>query len=112
MAFFEAVWQALGDLPLVAEDLGTITPEVDQLRRGAGLPGMRVLQFAFGDDTRNPHLPHNYAQDIIVYTGTHDNDTSAGWYAALDKGTQRYLLAYLGRDNDSAVVRDLIRLAY
>lgn len=112
MAFFEAVRQALGDLPLVAEDLGTITPEVDQLRRGAGLPGMRVLQFAFGDDARNPHLPHNYAQDIIVYTGTHDNDTTAGWYAALDKGTQRYLLAYLGRDNDSAVVRDLIRLAY
>lgn len=111
MAFFEAVWQALGDLPLVAEDLGTITPEVDRLRRAAGLPGMRVLQFAFGSDARNPHLPHNYAQDIIVYTGTHDNDTTAGWYATLDDSTRRYLHAYLGRGVDD-IVRELIRLAY
>src|SRR5205823_6411081 len=66
---FRAVEAALGRLPLVAEDLGIITPEVNALRRELGVPGMRVLQFAFGDDARNPYLPHNYERDTVVYTG-------------------------------------------
>jgi 4-alpha-glucanotransferase len=77
---FAAVAKELGPLPLIAEDLGLITPEVDALRESLGLPGMRVLQFAFGDDERNPHLPANYDENTVAYTGTHDNDTALGWY--------------------------------
>jgi 4-alpha-glucanotransferase len=77
---FAAVAKELGPLPLIAEDLGLITPEVDALRESLGLPGMRVLQFAFGDDERNPHLPANYEENTVAYTGTHDNDTAMGWY--------------------------------
>ena len=77
---FAAVAKELGPLPLIAEDLGIITPEVDALREELGMPGMRVLQFAFGDDDENPHLPANYEANTVAYTGTHDNDTSLGWY--------------------------------
>jgi 4-alpha-glucanotransferase len=77
---FAAVARELGPLPLIAEDLGIITPEVDALREELGMPGMRVLQFAFGDDDENPHLPANYEPNTVAYTGTHDNDTSLGWY--------------------------------
>ena len=77
---FAAVAEELGPLPLIAEDLGVITPEVDALRESLGMPGIRVLQFAFGDDERNPHLPANYEANTVAYTGTHDNDTSLGWY--------------------------------
>lgn len=81
-AFFEALRGAFGSLPLIAEDLGIITKEVETLRDDLGLPGMRVLQFAFGgDDPTNPHLPANYVPNSVAYTGTHDNDTSLGWYA-------------------------------
>jgi 4-alpha-glucanotransferase len=79
-AFFEKVHAVLGDLPIVAEDLGLITPQVRALRERFGLPGMRVLQFGFGGDLRtNEHCPHNYTRDCVVYTGTHDNNTSVGW---------------------------------
>jgi 4-alpha-glucanotransferase len=77
---FEALKQALGDLPLIAEDLGTITPDVHALRDKLRLPGMRVLQFAFGGSSDNTHLPHNYVHSAVVYTGTHDNDTVVGWF--------------------------------
>ncbi|HEX8693780.1 MAG TPA: 4-alpha-glucanotransferase [Longimicrobium sp.] len=78
---FRALERELGPLPLIAEDLGIITPEVDTLREELGLPGMRVLQFAFGgDDPENPHLPANYPAATVAYTGTHDNDTAAGWF--------------------------------
>ena len=79
---FKALRDALGDPPVIAEDLGTITPDVHRLRDELGLPGMRVLQFAFGGDPDDTHLPHNYTRDSVVYTGTHDNDTTAGWFAA------------------------------
>ncbi|WP_420125986.1 4-alpha-glucanotransferase [Longimicrobium sp.] len=79
---FDAVRRELGGLPLIAEDLGIITEEVEALRDDLELPGMRVLQFAFGgDDPRNPHLPSNYVHNAVAYTGTHDNDTALGWYA-------------------------------
>jgi 4-alpha-glucanotransferase len=78
--FFETLYKELGDLPIVAEDLGLITPEVRALREHFGLPGMRVLQFGFGGDSRtNEHCPHNYPRNCVVYTGTHDNNTTVGW---------------------------------
>ena len=83
---FDAVRRELGALPLVAEDLGLITEEVEALRDDLDLPGMRVLQFAFGgDDPQNPHLPRNYVHNAVAYTGTHDNDTCLGWYADADR---------------------------
>jgi 4-alpha-glucanotransferase len=82
---FDALRAALGDLPLVAEDLGIITPGVEALRDELGLPGMRVLQFAFEGDPDNPHLPENYPLRVVGYTGTHDNDTSAGWWSAANE---------------------------
>lgn len=79
---FAAVKRALGDMPIIAEDLGIITPEVEALRDDFNFPGMKILQFAFGDDARNAYLPHNYTQNSVVYTGTHDNDTLVGWLTA------------------------------
>jgi 4-alpha-glucanotransferase len=79
---FDALKNRLGEMPVIAEDLGTITPDVHALRHELGFPGMRVLQFAFGGDPRDTHLPHNYDHDTVVYTGTHDNDTVAGWFNA------------------------------
>ena len=79
----------LGDLPILAEDLGVITDDVVALRKGFGLPGMRVLQFAFSGEGNNPHLPHMHEHDSVVYTGTHDNDTTLGWYLSLDEETRR-----------------------
>ncbi len=81
--------EELGDLPLVAEDLGVITDDVVALRKSFGLPGMRVLQFAFSGESDNPHLPHMHEHDSVVYTGTHDNDTTLGWYRGLDEPTRR-----------------------
>jgi 4-alpha-glucanotransferase len=75
-------------LPVVAEDLGVITPDVEALRRDFGLAGMRVLQFGFGGEGDNLHLPHMYERISVVYTGTHDNDTTVGWYASLDPETR------------------------
>ncbi|HSQ23269.1 MAG TPA: 4-alpha-glucanotransferase [Pyrinomonadaceae bacterium] len=77
---FTAIVNALGELPIIAEDLGVITPDVEKLRDDFGFPGMRVLQFAFGGDADAVDLPHNYHQNIAAYTGTHDNDTTVGWF--------------------------------
>ena len=87
---FQALKNALGDLPILAEDLGVITPDVEELRDRFGFPGMRILQFAFGGDARNLDLPHNYIKNCCVYTGTHDNDTTAGWFnSTAGKGSSR-----------------------
>jgi 4-alpha-glucanotransferase len=80
---FREVERRLGPLPLIAEDLGIITPDVEQLRDELGFPGMRVLQFAFDGDPRNPHLPANYPRESVAYTGTHDNNTILGWWASV-----------------------------
>jgi len=85
----------LGDLPILAEDLGVITEDVVALRKAFGLPGMRVLQFAFSGEGDNPHLPHMHEHDSVVYTGTHDNDTTLGWYQSLDEETRRRVDAML-----------------
>jgi 4-alpha-glucanotransferase len=111
MALFSAVKEALGGLPFVAEDLGVITDEVIDLRNRAGLPGMKVLQFAFDGDPENSHLPYNISVDSVVYTGTHDNDTTAGWLATLSGGDRARVDAYVGT-RTAATADDIIRLAY
>jgi 4-alpha-glucanotransferase len=94
-ALLETIAARQGSLPLVAEDLGVITPAVDALRERFHLPGMRVLQFAFSGDPRNPHLPSQHRLDTVVYTGTHDNDTAIGWYSALPSRTRNDVDALL-----------------
>jgi 4-alpha-glucanotransferase len=108
---FTALLRDQGKLPIIAEDLGVITPEVEALRLKYGLPGMRVLQFAFGDKPTNPYLPHNFDANTVVYTGTHDNDTSRGWYASIGERERDHLRRYLARDG-SDVAWDLIRAAW
>jgi len=80
---FTAIREALGEVPIIAEDLGVITPEVEALRDDFGFPGMRILQFGFSSDTKNIDLPHNYHKKVVVYTGTHDNDTAVGWFGSV-----------------------------
>jgi 4-alpha-glucanotransferase len=107
---FDAVREALGELPLVAEDLGHITPDVHQLRRELGIPGMRVLQFAF-DGSDNEHLPHRHPEDVVVYTGTHDNDTTRGWFESLDEDGRRIVRGAIGT-REGSIEWDMIRAAY
>ena len=98
-ALFDALRAAHGSLPLVAEDLGDITPGVIALRHATGLPGMKVLQFAFGGSAAHPFLPHNYAgTDWVVYTGTHDNDTAVGWYQSTHEAARDHFRRYTARD--------------
>jgi 4-alpha-glucanotransferase len=97
-AFFRALEEALGELPIIAEDLGVITEPVEKLRDQFGLPGMKVLQFAFSDPT-NPFLPHNHPVNCIVYMGTHDNNTTRGWWEnELDDGRRAFARDYLGHE--------------
>ncbi len=109
-ALFEALFDALGDMPIIAEDLGVITPEVEALRDRFGFPGMKILQFAFGDDASNPYLPHNYERNCVVYTGSHDNDTTHGWFASAPEREQAFCLSYLGYTPDD-IAWALMRLA-
>jgi len=112
-AVFIAIAAALGvgQPPVVAEDLGLITDEVRVLLKATGFPGMKVLQFAFGDDANNPYLPHNYQDpNCVVYTGTHDNDTTRGWLATASKHEREHLARYLGADRPQTT-EALMRLA-
>ncbi|MBN1836138.1 MAG: 4-alpha-glucanotransferase [Spirochaetales bacterium] len=109
--FFEALERELGSLPLIAEDLGFITEEVVELRERLGLPGMKVLQFAFDGDSSNTLLPHHYSEDCVVYTGTHDNDTTLGWYESQEERTRDFVRRYLARDGHD-ISWDLVRLAF
>ncbi len=110
--FFEKMREVFGELPIIAEDLGIITHEVEQLRDQFNLPGMKVLHFAFGDTDENPYLPHNYHNpNCIVYTGTHDNDTTVGWFNSRPPGERERIQCYLGRDG-SDIAWDLLRLAF
>ncbi|MDO3378875.1 4-alpha-glucanotransferase [Geoalkalibacter halelectricus] len=93
---FQALNQALGEVPIIAEDLGLITPEVEALRDRFGFPGMKILQFAFGGEPDNPYLPHNLERNSLVYTGTHDNNTTLGWWQELSKKEKDEVRAYLG----------------
>jgi len=97
-ALFKAINKALGPMPIIAEDLGVITPDVEALRKKFGLPGMRILQFAFAGDASDRYLPHNYEPDTVVYTGTHDNDTTAGWWASATDRERDFARGYLATD--------------
>ncbi|HEY0582183.1 MAG TPA: 4-alpha-glucanotransferase [Chloroflexota bacterium] len=114
VAVFHAIAAALGggQPPVIAEDLGLITDEVRALLRQTGFPGMKVLQFAFGDTAENPYLPHNYSDsNCVVYTGTHDNDTTRGWFENAASESERVAVTrYLGTDG-SHIAEDLMRLA-
>lgn len=100
-----------GHLPIIAEDLGLITPEVDALRREFDLPGMRVLHFAFGGEPNHMYLPHSYDRRTVVYTGTHDNNTTRGWYLEVAERERDFARRYMARSGDD-ISWDLIRLAW
>ncbi len=98
---FDALEQALGTMPLIAEDLGVITAEVEELRDRYDFPGMKILQFAFDSGPTNPYLPHNYQRNCVVYAGTHDNDTTVGWYDALSDRQRERVDYYVGGGDDT-----------
>jgi 4-alpha-glucanotransferase len=107
---FDALLTALGPLPIIAEDLGVITPGVLALRDRYNFPGMKILQFAFESGPTDPDLPHNHGKHGVVYTGTHDNDTTKGWYTSLSDAVRGKMDAYLGTTGDDCV-GDLMRAA-
>ena len=109
--FFTIIRQRLGDLPLIAEDLGALTPEVEYLRDTFGFPGMRILQYAFGGDAYNRDLPHNYVKNCVAYTGTHDNNTTLGWFKAADKNARSHCRKYL-QSNGREIHWDMMRAAF
>ncbi len=111
MDFFRAVQSALGDLPIIAEDLGVITPDVVELREAFHLPGMKILQFGFGGGPQDPFLPHNYPVHCVVYTGTHDNDTALGWYQRVADKEKDFCRRYLARDGHD-ISWDMIRAVW
>jgi 4-alpha-glucanotransferase len=110
-ALFNAIKRELGVLPIMAEDLGVITPEVEMLRDRFEFPGMRILQFAFGSDHQNLYLPFNFVHNCVVYTGTHDNDTTLGWFEKANDYERERVLRYLGGLTHDGIHWALIRLA-
>lgn len=108
---FQAIKDALGEIPIIAEDLGLITPNVIELRDHFELPGMKILQFAFDSSEANDYIPHNYTPNCVVYTGTHDNDTALGWFQSAKDDDKRYMLLYLNSDGRD-ICKDLIRAAW
>ncbi len=110
-ALFDAIRADLGELPLIAEDLGFITEDVHELRRAIGVPGMKILQFGFAQDD-SPHLPHRFDPQTVVYTGTHDNDTARGWFEHASDEERDSASAYLGTSSADAIAWELIRAAY
>lgn len=107
---FDAVLSSLGSLQIIAEDLGVITGEVEALRDRYNFPGMKILQFAFDSGPSNPYLPHNHVKNGVVYTGTHDNDTSPGWCNSLSSAQHRRVKDYLG-GGDKSCAEELVRSA-
>lgn len=109
---FLSVQEVLGkNLPIIAEDLGVITPDVVELRERFGFPGMKVLQFAFSNWQDNEYLPHNYDRNCVVYTGTHDNDTTVGWFNSISNEDKKYVMKYANINNEKEVNWGLIKLA-
>lgn len=108
--FFDTLQAQFGQLPFIAEDLGIITREVEELRDRYNLPGMKILQFAFDSDGSNPYLPHNHIPNSVIYTGTHDNDTTLGWFSALTPKRVQQIYRYLDLPGVNPV-KDMIRTA-
>lgn len=111
LKFFNALQRSLPDCRLIAEDLGDLTPSVHALREATGLPGMAILQFAFGGDSANTYLPHNLQPNSVVYPGTHDNDTTAGWYANAGEKARDHARRYL-RVDGREIAWDFVRTGY
>lgn len=111
LEFFAAMRAAFPQAKIIAEDLGVLTPEVMALREATGLPGMAIYQFAFGGDAKNLYLPHNHTQNSVLYPGTHDNDTTRGWYAAADEKTRDHVRRYF-RVSGTEISWDFVRAAY
>lgn len=109
--FFKAMKEQLGDLPLIAEDLGVITPEVEELRDYFNFPGMKILQFAFGGERNNNFLPHSFSPNSVVYPGTHDNETVRGWYNNASYEEQDHVRRYMAIDGHD-IAWDMIRLSH
>ncbi len=109
--FFETMRNSLGELPIIAEDLGVITPEVEAMRDKFEFPGMKILQFAFGGERNSNFLPHNFGRNCVVYTGTHDNETTLGWYRNSSVDEKDHMRRYMASDG-SDIAWDMIRLAY
>lgn len=110
--FFQILNKELGKLPIMAEDLGIITPEVEALRDRFDFPGMKILLFAFGGGPDNPYMPFNYERNFAVYTGTHDNNTTIGWFNQISEYEKENVLRYLGCISPEGVNWDFIRLAF
>jgi 4-alpha-glucanotransferase len=110
-AFFETLQRVLGDLPIIAEDLGQISRRVMRLRDTFHFPGMKILHFAFGAGSANPYLPHNFERNTIVYTGSHDNDTTNGWFSQIPEHERAEIFKYIGFDSGD-IAWDFIRLAF
>ena len=108
---FRTIEHALGKLPIIAEDLGVITADVVALREAFDLPGMKILQFAFDSDEENDYLPHTYDKNCVVYTGTHDNDTTLGWFEKASKEDRQKVKTYLQTEGDD-ICWDFIRAAW
>ncbi|KAK2655954.1 hypothetical protein Ddye_009006 [Dipteronia dyeriana] len=108
-SFFDAISRSVGIINIIAEDLGVITEDVVQLRKSIGAPGMVVLQFGFGSDAENPHLPHNHECNQVVYTGTHDNDTIRGWWDSLKHEEKYNVLKYLSITEENDIPWALIQ---
>ena len=111
-ALLDLINQKFGNLPIIAEDLGVITPEVEALRDRYEFPGMKILQFAFGAGPGDPFLPFNYDRNCVVYTGTHDNDTTVGWFNQLSNYERDEVLRYLGCIDPQGIHWSLIRMGW
>jgi len=111
LAFFESSGGLIPAAKIIAEDLGELSVAARQLRRDSGLPGMAILQFAFGGKPTNPYLPHNLKANSVIYPGTHDNDTTLGWYATADERTRDHVRRYL-RVSGAEIGWDFVRTAY
>lgn len=108
LELFQAIREACPHAKLIAEDLGVVTEELETLLNATGLPGMAVLQFAFGGPLDNAHLPHNHDRNLVVYPGTHDNDTTTGWYQSINESVKHHIRHYL-RVSGKKIARDFIR---
>ncbi len=108
---FKVMKQKIGNKPVIAEDLGFLTPSVGKLLKKTGYPGMKVLQFAFDSREKNDYLPHNYTANSVVYTGTHDNDTTLGWYQAISRKDRSFARQYLDIRSNKELVWNFIRAA-
>lgn len=108
---FRAIKEELGELPIIAEDLGLMTKEVYDLRKETGYPGMKIIQFAFNPEMNSEHIPHNYSTDYVVYAGTHDNETIQGWLNSTDENTIQRAVEYAGLTHEEGYNWGIIRLA-